>query len=62
MLEGVSGIGLIIGLMGGSILYESMGYMAVFITFGSLLIVVAVLTRFCFSALAKKDLEEYEQS
>ena len=62
MLEGVSGIGLIIGLMGGSILYESMGYRAVFITFGSLLIVVAVITRFCFQALAKKDLEDFEQS
>ena len=48
MLEGVSGIGLIIGLMGGSVLYESMGYKAVFVVFGSLLIVVAVMTRFCF--------------
>ena len=62
MLEGVCGIGLIIGLMGGSILYETMGYRAVFITFGSLLIVVAVLTRICLGAIAKKDLEEYEQS
>ena len=48
MLEGVSGIGLIIGLMGGSILYDAMGYRAVFIIFGSLLIVVAFLTRLCF--------------
>ena len=62
MLEGVSGIGLIIGLMGGSILYDSLGYRAVFIIFGGLLIVVAVLARFCFQALAKKDLEEFEQS
>ena len=48
MLEGVSGIGLIIGLMGGSVLYETMGYQAVFIIFGGLLVVVAGITRFCF--------------
>ena len=48
MLEAVSGIGLIIGFMGGSILYEAMGYKSVFITFGSLLLIMSVLTRFCF--------------
>ena len=35
MLEAFSGIGLVFGLMGGSALYEAMGYQAVFFTFGS---------------------------
>ena len=54
MLEGVSGIGLVIGLMGGSLVYESMGYEAVFITFGGLLLLMALISRLIFSCLERR--------
>ena len=42
-MEGVSGIGLVFGLMGGSVIYAKIGYMAVFISFGSLLPLLAII-------------------
>ena len=54
MLEGVSGIGLVIGLMGGSLVYESMGYEAVFLTFGGLLLLMALISRLIFSCLERR--------
>ena len=51
MLEGFSGIGLVIGLMGGSIVYESMGQDAVFLCFGGLLPIMALISKLIFSCL-----------
>ena len=48
MLEGMSGIGVIIGLFGGAAIYEGMGYQAVFIVFGGLLPVMAFMSRVLF--------------
>ena len=53
MLEGMGGIGVIVGLMGGSIVYEALGRKAVFIVFGCLLLFMAVLSRICFGVLAR---------
>ena len=43
MLEGVSGIGLVFGLLCGSVIYEAIGYKAVFICFGGLLPIMAIV-------------------
>ena len=50
LLECSVGVGLVLGLMGGSVIYDTMGYEAVFFTFGSLLLVMAIVSRiiFCF--------------
>jgi len=48
MLEGVCGIGLVFGLLGGASLYDAMGYKAVFIVFGSILPVMAFISRLLF--------------
>ena len=48
-LEAMSGIGLVIGLVGGSMVYEGMGYKAVFILFGGLLPTLAVVVRILFA-------------
>ena len=60
MLEGSSGIGLVIGLMGGSVVYEAMGYEAVFITFGGLLPIMAIISRMIFSCLERREAEAPE--
>lgn len=54
MLEGMSGIGIVTGLLGGSILYEAMGYEAVFITFGLILLAMAVISRTLFMLLERR--------
>ncbi len=51
MMEGMSGVGLVLGLLGGSIIYETLGYKAVFIDFGSLLFVLAIISRLLFKCL-----------
>lgn len=57
-MEGFSGIGLVFGLMGGSLVFESMGIEAVFVTFGSLLPIMAVVSRVIFSCLERRESEE----
>ena len=57
LLEAASGVGLIIGLMGGSVVYESLGYDAVFFAFGGLLLVMAIVSRLIFSCLEKREAE-----
>lgn len=61
MLEGVSGIGLVIGLLGGSFIYEKMGYMAVFLVFGSLLLVMSCVSRLVFGCIERREQEQLEQ-
>ena len=58
MLEGMSGIGLVIGLLGGSIVYEGMGYQAVFIFFGSLLPILALISRLLFRCIEQRQENE----
>mmetsp|Transcript_2614 Transcript_2614/g.3539 ORF Transcript_2614/g.3539 Transcript_2614/m.3539 type:complete len:164 (-) Transcript_2614:1040-1531(-) len=60
MMEGVSGVGLVFGLMGGSVIYEKMGYMAVFICFGSLLPILAVISRILFRCIERREEREAE--
>lgn len=55
LLECFSGVGLVIGLLGGSILYEGMGYRAVYTIFGSLLLVLALVTRVLFAQIEKRE-------
>ena len=55
MLEAVSGIGIIVGLMGGGYIYEKIGYMAVFLIFGTLLLVMAVVSRLLFRCLQNSE-------
>ena len=57
LLEAASGVGLIIGLMGGSVVYEILGYDAVFFTFGGLLLLMAIVSRLIFSCLEKREAE-----
>ena len=54
MLEGMSGIGIVTGLFGGSIVYEVMGYEAVFMTWGMLLLAMAVISRTLFMAIESR--------
>ena len=58
MLEAMSGIGLVFGLLGGSAVYEAMGYKAVFIVFGGLLPILAVIARFMFTWLENRERAE----
>ena len=60
MLEAMSGIGLVFGLLGGSGIYEAMGYKAVFIVFGGILPVLAVLSRFMFSWIESRQSAQEE--
>ena len=53
MLEGMSGIGIVVGQFGGSIVYEALGYRAVFVTFGLLLLIMALVTRILFMIIEK---------
>ena len=55
VLEATSGIGLVIGLLGGSIINESIGYKAVFIFFGSLLPILAVIVRVLFHCIESQE-------
>ena len=48
MLEGVSGIGLIAGFMGGSYLGNSLGFKTTYRVFGGLLPLIGLLTRVAF--------------
>ena len=43
LLEGVSGIGAVLGCLGGSVIYESIGYKAVFVCFGGILPIMAIV-------------------
>lgn len=62
MLEGVAGVGICIGLMGGSVVYEKIGYMAVFLTFGFLLLSLSVISRILFFCIERKARESKEES
>ena len=53
MLEGMSGIGIVVGQFGGSIVYEALGYRAVFVAFGLLLLIMALVTRILFMIIEK---------
>ena len=55
MLEGVAGVGICIGLMGGSVVYEKIGYMAVFLTFGFLLLSLSIISRTIFYCIERKE-------
>jgi hypothetical protein len=61
MMEGMSGVGLVSGLLGGSIIYETMGYQAVFIYFGSLLPILAIVSRLLFRCLEMREIEQAQQ-
>lgn len=61
MMEGMSGVGLVLGLLGGSIIYETLGYKAVFIDFGSLLFVLAIVSRLLFKCLDDRERDQAEQ-
>lgn len=61
MLEGMSGVGLIIGLLGGSVVYEFMGYGAVFIFFGTILEIMAFVSRSLFVCLERRERLEAAQ-
>jgi MFS family permease len=62
LLEATSGIGLVIGLVGGSIVYEVMGYKSVFILFGTLLPIMALVTRVLFFRIARQERLDVETS
>ena len=55
MLEAMSGIGLVFGLLGGSAVYEGMGYQAVFYFFGFLLPVLAIISRILFNCIEQRS-------
>jgi len=55
LLEAMSGIGLVIGLVGGSIVYDVMGYKSVFILFGSMLPIMALVTRVLFFRIERQE-------
>lgn len=55
LLEASSGTGLVVGLLGGSIIYEGMGYRAVFSIFGGLLPILAIVTRILFARIEKQE-------
>jgi MFS family permease len=55
VLEATSGIGLVIGLLGGSIINERIGYKAVFILFGSLLPILSVIVRVLFYYIERQQ-------
>ena len=60
MLEASAGIGLIIGLLGGSAVYKFRGYSAVFITFGTILEVMAFISISLFVYLERRERREAE--
>ena len=60
MLEAMSGIGLVFGLLGGSAVYEGMGYQAVFYFFGFLLPVLAIISRILFKCIEQRADEDAE--
>ena len=60
MMEGMSGVGIVIGLLGGSAVYEAMGYEAVFITFGLILLAMAFISRGLFMLIDRKQSETDE--
>ena len=57
MMEAMSGIGLVFGLLGGSAIYDAMGYKAVFLLFGNLLPLLAIISRLLFRYLEQRELD-----
>ena len=55
LLEASCGVGIVLGLMGGSVVYETMGYEAVFFTFGGLLLFMAIVSRLTFYFLEQAE-------
>ena len=51
MLEGVSGIGLIAGFMGGSYVGDLLGFKTTYRVFGGILPIIGVLARLGFKAI-----------
>ena len=58
MLEAMSGVGIVTGLVGGSIVYEFMGYGAVFVVFGIILETMAFVSRGLFVCLNRREQQE----
>ena len=61
MMQGMSVVGLVSGLLGGSIIYETMGFQGVFIYFGSLLPFLAIVSRLLFRCLEMREIEQAQQ-
>ena len=55
MLESVSGIGLIAGFLGGSYIYEMLGFKMTYTVFGGLLPVIAIFARIAFKLIDDKE-------
>ena len=51
MLEAMCGIGLIIGFMGGSYIFATLGFEMTYFVFGGVLLVVAVIVRIAFACI-----------
>lgn len=60
MLEAVSGIGCVAGLLGGAAIYEKLGYMNTFVGFGLLLPCLALITRTLFVFVERAEKERAE--
>ena len=61
MMEAMSGCGLVFGLLGGSAIYEGMGYKAVFLLFGNFLPFLAIVSWLLFRRIEQRELAEAEQ-
>ena len=55
MLEGVSGIGLIAGFMGGSYVGDLLGFKTTYRAFGGILPIIGVLARLGFKAIEMRE-------
>ena len=55
MLEAMCGIGLIVGFMGGSYIFATLGFEMTYFVFGGVLLVVAVIVRIAFSFIDGKS-------
>lgn len=55
MLEGVSGIGLIAGFMGGSYVGDLLGFKTTYRVFGGILPIIGVLARLGFKAIEMRE-------
>ena len=60
-LEGVSGIGLIIGPILGAALYAPFGYAWTFYIYGVLMILMSIIVKLCFPKTAGSQLKGDEE-
>ena len=61
MLEAMSGIGLIVGFMGGSYIFATLGFEMTYFVFGGMLPVVAVIVRIAFGCIDSQANDPLEQ-